>query len=67
MNPRQIKPVRVMISQKTLRECKVNHKPHVLKVFSNLAHSFVNHPRTNEGSEQLGGRICNVMENKFLK
>ncbi|XP_071736935.1 uncharacterized protein [Rutidosis leptorrhynchoides] len=41
-------------------------KPLVLKVFSNLAQAFVN-PNTTEGSEQLGERICKIIEHEILK
>nr|GEU41031.1 myb-binding protein 1A [Tanacetum cinerariifolium] len=41
-------------------------KPQVLKVYSNLCQAFVN-PHTTEGSEQLGDRICKIVENKILK
>lgn len=41
-------------------------KPQVLKVFSNLAQAFIS-PHTTEGSEQLGDRICKIMEHKIFK
>ncbi|XP_023744837.1 uncharacterized protein LOC111892992 [Lactuca sativa] len=41
-------------------------KQQVLKVFTNLAQAFVN-PNTTEGSEQLGDRICKIMEHKIFK
>ncbi|XP_071696370.1 uncharacterized protein [Rutidosis leptorrhynchoides] len=41
-------------------------KPLVLKVFSNLEQAFVN-PNTTEGSEQLGERICKIIEHEILK
>ncbi|KAL4581071.1 hypothetical protein LXL04_017279 [Taraxacum kok-saghyz] len=41
-------------------------KPQVLKVFSNLLQAFLN-PTTTEGSEQLGDRICKIIEHKIFK
>ncbi|KAM0028732.1 putative DNA-directed DNA polymerase [Helianthus debilis subsp. tardiflorus] len=41
-------------------------KPQVLRVFTNLAQAFVN-PHTTEGSEQLGDRICKIIEHEIFK
>ncbi|XP_076929622.1 uncharacterized protein LOC143594119 [Bidens hawaiensis] len=41
-------------------------KPQVLRVYTNLAQAFVN-PRTTEGSEQLGVRICKIIEHEIFK
>lgn len=38
----------------------------MLKVYTNLAQAFVN-PHTTEGSEQLGDRICKIIEHEIFK
>lgn len=41
-------------------------KPQVFKIFSSLAHAFVN-PHTTEGNEQLGQRIWGILQKKIFK